>query len=251
MDRPDTSPQLLANTLRQFSIVNRFFSPHRSLLSRYIIADMLKEPRRCWRLMDAGAGGCDIDLWLLKVCRAKGLRLDIKCIDHDPRVVEYARCKTGHVPNIKIACADAMEIDKSGESFDYVLANHVLHHLAAADIGVFLQKADAVCQRVLLISDLLRSYFSYLIFAALARAFLRHSFAYTDGRISITKGFTRPELLEVVRNTRLKGSTVVDTAFPGHVYIVRRYEPINPQDNHRGTRLKSKGARLQQEPITV
>jgi 2-polyprenyl-3-methyl-5-hydroxy-6-metoxy-1,4-benzoquinol methylase len=175
---------------------------------------MLKQPRRDRRLLDVGAGGCDIDLWLIKTCRAKGLRLNITCLDHDRRVIADAHSKTRNVPNIKRVCANATEIQLLGRRFDYVIANHVLHHFTAPDIGIFLKKVDSVCERVLLVNDLLRSRCSYVFFAAFAKVFLRNSCAYTDGRISIRKGFTKPQLCEMLRNRRSACSALIDTTFP-------------------------------------
>lgn len=220
MDRPDLSREKLVNTLRQFSIVNQLFSCHHRLLKRYIIADMLKERRRSRRLLDVGAGGCDIDRWLIKTCRARGLQLDITCIDHDPRVVEYVRSRTGDVPGIEVRCAEAMEIDMFNERFDYVLANHLLHHLGSPDVETILKKISNVCDRVFLVNDLLRCYHSYLAYTIIAWILFRRCFAFTDGRISIKKRFTRREFLQLVRNTELKGQTIVGKAFPGHIYIV-------------------------------
>lgn len=233
MDRPDLSREKLVNTLHQFRIVNQFFSCHRRLLKRYVIADMLKEKRRSWRLLDVGAGGCDIDRWLIKTCRAKGLQLDITCIDHDPRVVEYARSRTSDVPGIEIRCAKAMEIDTFNERFDYILANHLLHHLGSHDVETILKKINNICDRVFLVNDLLRCYHSYLAFTIIAWILFRRSFAFTDGRISIRKGFTRHEFLEMIGKMEMKGTTIVNTAFPGHIYIVNHCDSADSSGNDR------------------
>ncbi len=57
MDRPDTSKDMLVRTLSQFRTINKFLSPHKRLLRQYIIADMIKEKKKRWRLLDLGAGG--------------------------------------------------------------------------------------------------------------------------------------------------------------------------------------------------
>ncbi|MBW8039986.1 MAG: methyltransferase domain-containing protein [Planctomycetes bacterium] len=233
MDRPDLSREKLVNTLRQFSIVNQLFSCHRRLLKRYIIADMLKERRHSRRLLDVGAGGCDIARWLIKTCRHRGLQLDITCIDHDPRVVEYARSRTSDVPGIEIRCAEAMEIDMFNERFDYVLANHLLHHLGSSDVETILKKISNVCDRVFLVNDLLRCYHSYLAFTIIAGILFRRSFAFTDGRISIRKGFTRHEFLEMTGKMEMEGTTIVSTAFPGHIYIVNCRDSVDSSGNDR------------------
>jgi len=220
MDKPETSAELLINTLRHFEVINRWLSSHRRLLNRYIIADMLKNNRQSRRLLDLGAGGCDIAIWLVKTCRWRGLKLSIVCIDHDSRVVDYARTQTSEFPEIEVVCGDALKIDECGERFDYVFANRVLHHLTSAEIQIMLKKIHIVCGRIFIINDLLRCYSSYLIFSMIASIFFHHSFVYEDGRLSIKKGFTLKELCQMVNSNSLNRQAIVGTAFPGHIYAV-------------------------------
>lgn len=220
MDRPDTSNDMLVRTLSQFRTINKFLSPHKRLLRQYIIADMIKEKKKRWRLLDLGAGGCDIDLWMLKTCRSKGIKLEITCIDHDLRVVNYAKARTKGIDGIHVICADAARIDHLGGCYDYVFANHFLHHISSENIKVILNNIITVCDRIFLINDIVRCYCSYLSYTLIGGAFFRHSFAYTDGKISIRKGFTRKELWKILCEAKLDAEVLVKTAFPGHVYIV-------------------------------
>lgn len=220
MDRPDTSEDMLVRTLGHFSTINKFLSPHKRLLRQYVIADMIKEKKQRWRLLDLGAGGCDIDLWMLKTCRSKGIKLDIVCIDHDLRVVDYAKARTKGINDIFIICADATRIDRLGGRYDYVFANHFLHHISQENTKVILNNIITVCDRIFLINDVIRCYSSYLLYTLIGSVFFRRSFACTDGKISIEKGFTRQELHKVLCDANPDAKIFVGTAFPGHIYMV-------------------------------
>src|SRR5690606_16373980 len=116
MDSPSASPQILSNTLRHFRFINKCLPCHRRLLKRFIINDMLQNPAPSATLLDLGAGVCDIDLWLARACKTRGLRLDILAVDRDPRIVDYARkmLKGNTDITITVVCADALDIDRLG-----------------------------------------------------------------------------------------------------------------------------------------
>ena len=69
-------------------------------------------------------------------------------------------------------------------------------------------------------SDLLRSRFSYALYAAGAKVLLRNSFAYDDGRLSIRKAFTKTEALRLVAEHPALQSLRVQTCFPGHLVFL-------------------------------
>ena len=91
---------------------------------------MRKAPEKAYTLLDIGCGGCDIPLWLLNNARTQGLELKVTCLDHDPRIVEYAQREYGNIPNLNIVCQKMSEIDQNHGFFDYVFANNFLHHVS-------------------------------------------------------------------------------------------------------------------------
>ena len=128
MDLPDVSEKKLMNTLRQFYLLNILFTRSRRLIKKYILADMLQSPGKIHEFLDLGAGGCDIAIWVLKRCRNLGLNVRITCLDHDPRIVKYARQKCRAYGEIRVIEASAAELETLAPS-DYIFANHLLHHL--------------------------------------------------------------------------------------------------------------------------
>ena len=194
-------------------------SSYRRLINSYIITDMLKSPQQAFSLLDIGAGGCDIDLWLLKACSHKDIEVHITCLDNDPRIVAFAQEKTRNLKNINICLADALEVDQLGQRYDYVFVNHFLHHLKDSEITLLMKKINEITQRVFLINDLLRSKLSFLLFTGFAGLFFSRSFAYTDGRISIKKGFTVKEFHEIATSLHTNKNIRVGTAVPGNLYM--------------------------------
>lgn len=221
MDLPDCDEAQLFRTLDQFHGINRLFSRVRGLLTRTILADM--KPGTLRHLVDLGAGACDIPVWLLDTARQRGLDLRITAIDADPRVVHYARQRYGEVPNLSILEHDALDLDRLAP-FDYLFANHFLHHLTDGVIPPLLAEAHRLCRRGFVISDLRRSPWSYLGFSLVARIY-RDSFARADGLVSIRKGFRPSDFTDIPVPLRIR------TALPGRIQLLGGCFGSNPSSN--------------------
>jgi 2-polyprenyl-3-methyl-5-hydroxy-6-metoxy-1,4-benzoquinol methylase len=145
MDLPASDPVLLERTLRQMGWINRLLSGSRRLIRRTILEDLRRHPGQppC-TLLDVGAGGCDIATWLAR----SEPSLRVVCLDHDPRVAAF--------PAVEVRLGSASELE-SMESFDYVFANHFLHHLPDEQIAPTLQAMLRRTRQMLVINDLLRS----------------------------------------------------------------------------------------------
>jgi len=211
MDLPDGDEAHLFRTLDQFHDINRLFSRVRGLLKRTVLADM--RPGTQYHLVDLGAGACDIPVWLLHEAKRRGLSLEVTAVDADPRVVRYAEERYGDHPGLNILQADALDLDTLAP-FDYLFANHFLHHLPDAALPPLIADAHRLARRGFVFSDLRRSPWSYLGFSLFARVY-RDSFARADGLLSIRKGFTPAEWTVLGGRT----PTRVRTAFPGRVQL--------------------------------
>ncbi|TVR32923.1 MAG: methyltransferase domain-containing protein [Spirochaetaceae bacterium] len=225
MDDPGSDRLQLEQTLGQFRLVNLLLSRIRSLLRRYVLRDMLARGVTHATVLDVGAGGCDVALWLLRAAERRGLSLSISCLDHDRRVLAYARRQVAEEPAIEVL--DSSVFDIRGQ-WDYVICNHFLHHLNDQQVGRFLDLSYQICGRRLLANDLLRSHWSLFGFRVFAALLLHNSFARSDGVLSIKRGFRPHELQRMVERSAWTNSpqSHTDTTArvlrlaPGRVVIV-------------------------------
>jgi len=218
MDLPDSDPVRLERTLRQFSWINLLLTGARGLLERTVLQDIRRRPGPC-TLLDVGAGGADLALWLVR--RAPSLR--ITCLDHDPRAVAYARRRCAGVERIRVQLGSAAELP-SLSRFDYVFANHFLHHLQDAQLAPTVAAMLRNARRLLVITDLLRSPASYFWYALFAAVFLHGSFAAYDGLLSIRRGFLPQELSALLACAAPESRLEVRREPPGRVVVIGRPE---------------------------
>ena len=209
MDLPDSDEAKLLNTLDQFHGINQVFSRVRSLLKRTILNEM--KPGTAYHLVDLGAGACDIPVWLLQQAERRGLDLRITALDADPRVIRYAQNRYGAIDRLTIVEADALDLD-AYPPFDFLFANHFLHHLPDDAIRTLIDDALRLSRIGAVFSDLRRSPWCYIGFWFAALIF-RNSFTREDGLVSIRKGF-QPQDFQDLEGYRIQ------TALPGRIQLV-------------------------------
>lgn len=197
MDCPSADPDRLIRTVRQFRLINLLLGRCRTLIRNRFIRRMRREPLRVWRVLDIGAGGCDLARWMARACRRRGLRVRITCLDHDPRIVAYARRACRGYPEIRVVHGSAQALGRLPE-FDFAFSNNFLHHLSDRDLAPVVRQILARCGQAVLLIDQRRSRVAFFAFSLFARAFLHRSYALADGRLSIRRAF-RPEELGGLR----------------------------------------------------
>jgi 2-polyprenyl-3-methyl-5-hydroxy-6-metoxy-1,4-benzoquinol methylase len=217
MDDPSCDERLLFRTFDQLALINRLIARCRSILTRYVLRDMERNSARAYRLIDLGAGGCDIARWLLAAAARRGLRLVVLALDSDPRAIAYARSR-GTPEGLCLERADLMDMARFGPA-DYVFCNHVLHHLSDEALPRAIGLMDRTATRLWLAADLRRSRLSYAAFHLLA-PLLRDSFAFEDGKRSIRRGFRADELRAAALAARPRAAIRVECLTPGRLLLV-------------------------------
>lgn len=167
MDDPHCDPQKLVRTVRQFRLINRLVARYRTILNRWILQDMRGAPEQAYRLVDLGAGGCDIPQWLLTQARRDQLTLDVEGWDNDPRITAYAQTTHDSTAALTIRTADALRTPIA-QPVDYLFGNHFLHHLSDDDIVALIRRWAPHVRRYMIFSDLRRGLAPYMGFTALS-----------------------------------------------------------------------------------
>ena len=195
MDSPDCDPALLTNTYRQFRLVNTLLARAKSVYRRWIRPAML-DRNTDYSLLDIGFGGGDIAMNMARWAQRDGYRLTVTGIEIDRRAYEYV--KTLEWPGkVTFHCRDAAELVETGETFDFVISNHLLHHLDTDSLPVMLEQAQRLARRRAMFVDIRRSDLAYALFSMLTSMGFRHSYIRPDGLASIRRSYTRDELAAI------------------------------------------------------
>lgn len=197
MDDPHCDPGKLRRTYRQFHTLNRLISRWGHIYREEIEPRLEASPGRSFSLLDIGCGGGDIASRLAGLAAAGGHELEVTGIDSDERAIDFAR--SGPNPHgVRYLRASAGTLAGRGRRFDFVISNHLLHHLDGGERSRLLEAASTLCRERVLFCDIERSDAAWLLFAILTRPIFRDSFITEDGLRSIRRSYRREELEDVL-----------------------------------------------------
>jgi hypothetical protein len=207
MDDPHASPQDLAAALRYLRTVNARLGGTKAALRQF------QRWARDWpqgdargpiRILDIGAGSCDIPLAIARWARQAGHRVCITAVDRHPVTCGLAReFLAAHggeaAADITIVQEDALRLTEGFEAgaFDYAHAGLFLHHLRDVEVMTALRIMQRLSMRGVIWNDLVRVMWPrVMLWPALigAPAIVRH-----DAIVSVQAGFTRSEAMDMAR----------------------------------------------------
>ena len=216
MDRSDADPKRLKKTIEQFTLLNRLFSSAVPLFKKVVLPLLRADPDREWTFLDFGSGGGDIDRAIVRLCRRRGLKVKITALDLDPRVLPWAIELCRGFPEITPVTGSVFDLGALGE-FDFILSNHTLHHFDYPQVRRAVELCLTHARKGFLLNDLRRSFWAYVGYTIFTGLFIHGSLAFYDGRLSIRRGFTIPELEKELAG--LSRPVAIGRASPARVYL--------------------------------
>jgi SAM-dependent methyltransferase len=196
LDSSDFCGIELAHALCDLERFNHWLGGNRSVI-RAIRRALALLPKRPLTVVDIGCGSGDALRALAKWSAAQSIPLRLYGLDANPSVIELARNRSRHVPNISYVVGDAFGPELRSLEPDIVVANQFFHHFPSSALE---EHVPSLLRhtRALVISDLHRSVVAHAGFGVLARLLNASPLAIHDGLVSIRRGFRRPELEALV-----------------------------------------------------
>ncbi len=194
MDNPDCDPNELNKTYRQFRHVNSLISRWESIYRNWI-RPRCKEAGTSCSLLDIGFGGGDIPIRLKHWAEGDNIPLQVTAIDTDKRALKFVeQAYKGRNHKVDFRLASSTELLQAGEQYDFVISNHLLHHLDRNEFENLLDEASKLSTGAVLFNDIERGDLAYFFFQLIARPWFRSSFIVEDGLTSIKRSYTLKEL---------------------------------------------------------
>jgi len=147
-----------------------------------------------FRLLDVACGHGDLLRSIARWGQARGLKLTLEGIDLNPGSAVTAASATPPGTAITWRTGDVFHYAPAPKP-DFIVSSQFTHHLDDAQLALFLRWMNAHAGRGWFILDLHRHWFAYYGFKLLSWAARWHPIMRHDGAVSVTRGFTRAELL--------------------------------------------------------
>ncbi|MEQ8523839.1 methyltransferase domain-containing protein [Gracilimonas sp.] len=195
MDHKDCDPALLENTYRQFATINLLLSQWKSIYKNELRP--LMHESKTYTLLDIGFGGGDVPIQLTEWAKKDGIDVKITAIETDKRAFDYVQ-KIDTPNEITFKYCSSTDLLSESVSFDFVISNHVLHHLSEHQTNQILKEAKALASQKVIFNDIERSDIGFALFTTFARLIFRNSFIVADGLTSIKRSYTKAEIKEMI-----------------------------------------------------
>jgi ubiquinone/menaquinone biosynthesis C-methylase UbiE len=220
MDLPGADPVEHAGALRGLALINRFLGGSRAVLAE--LSPLIVGLPQPVRILDVATGFADIPRAIVRWARRRGVRVEIECLDQSRQALELAAAASAAYPELRFTPGDALSLPDPPASFDVVLSSLFLHHLEGDQPVRFLRELLRVARRGVVVNDLRRGRWPYLMTWLSLHLFSRNRLIRFDGPLSIRRAYREAELRELAAAAGWEGARVTRYAFFRQVLTVRQ-----------------------------
>lgn len=202
MDDFSIQDNRIDSALRELRLINYFLGGNSS--SKHgvekIIPDLQQEKIF---LLDVGSGSSDV----LDDLKKKHRAITIISMDKNRRVCNFIKKNSNLKPII--VCADVFNLPFKNKSVDIIHASLFLHHFDLPRLKNILRAFLLIARRGIVINDLRRALFAFLGIKILTILFSRSELVKNDAPVSVRKGFTKSELINLLREAHFSSYEII------------------------------------------
>lgn len=205
MDDPGLDPAEHRAALAGLTRVNRL-SFSADVLWPAVAKLARRNPGRTLRVLDIATGNGDVPLGLWKKARRHAVRLEVTGCDISPTAIRSAM-ETAAGTDIRFFTHDVIR-DPLPAGYDVVTCSLFLHHLSEEDALTVLRRMRDAAGELVLVNDLERSRFGFVLAWAGTRVLSRSPVVRYDGPASVRSAFSPREALTLANRAGLTGASV-------------------------------------------
>lgn len=206
MDQPGLDEQSHRRALAALRRINRISRTGRvawGAIERLAASD----PDRTWRVLDVASGGGDVAIDVARRAVRRGRKVLVDACDINPFAVRYANARAAEkrVENVSFFRCDVLE-GPLPDGYDVVMCSLFLHHLDEESAIALLSKMAAAARKLVVVNDLRRSTWGYLLAWLGCRILTRSPVVHVDGPRSVQAAFSLDEIRGVAQRSGLKSA---------------------------------------------
>ncbi len=160
-----------------------------------------------------GTGYADIPRAVVRWGRERGLAVEIDALEPHPLIRGLAARACADYPEIHVRDGNGLALPYPDGSLDVAFAPQILHHMEGDEPVRFLRELDRVARCGVVVSDLRRGAWPYLLTRATLYVLSQSPLIRHDGLVSIRRGFLPQELLDLAAAASWKAPRVYGHPF--------------------------------------
>jgi ubiquinone/menaquinone biosynthesis C-methylase UbiE len=211
----------LAASLDDIDRLNGWFGGYALTLREIRRAAARTPPGRTFVVVDVGGGRGDLAVRVARWCRRSGRRARIVVVDRDAASLRLGAAACAAYGEIARVRADATALPIREASADVVTAALVLHHLDPDGAVVSLAEMAAASRGAVVVNDLLRAWWSWVLVWLTTRLLARHRFSRHDGPLSVRRAYAPDELRRLAEKGGLTALRVLPRRLRARVLAVQ------------------------------
>lgn len=199
MDQTALARPLLDEVLKDINKVNNMLGGY-AITKEAVLALIKNTPQEQYTILDMGCGDGTMLREIAALFRERQIKAQFIGIDINEGTIQIAKEQVGPFSEITFLQQDILAENKEELQCDILLCTLTMHHFSDEQIPVFLNKFAQLASIGVVINDLQRSKWAYVLFKVFSVFFIKTPIAKCDGLLSIQKGFLKTELLQYAKN---------------------------------------------------
>ncbi|HMJ48937.1 MAG TPA: methyltransferase domain-containing protein [Ferruginibacter sp.] len=193
IDRDDIAFADIQQNLKELDFINTHLGGHSITTEGF---EKLATDKKDISVCEIGCGGGDNLNAIYRCCSKKNIHLKLTGIDINPDCIAYARKNTPIDANDFIV-SDYRDVDFGDNNPDIIFTSLFCHHFRNEEVMNMLRWMKTNSRIGFFINDLHRHSLAYSFIKIATKVFSRSYLVKNDAPISVAKGFTKKEWIEL------------------------------------------------------
>ncbi|MEQ8242462.1 methyltransferase domain-containing protein [Fulvivirga sp.] len=197
MDDLESSGEVIALTLKELETINKWLGGNFVTIDG--ISQLIKNKTGKITVADLGCGGGDMLKLIARWGRKIKVDFDLKGIDANPNIIEFARENCKGYPEISFECININDEAFTNKAYDIITATLFTHHFTNEELKAQLFSFSKQSKIGVVINDLHRHWFAYYSIKWLTKLFSKSEMVRNDAAVSVMRSFRKKELRSLLK----------------------------------------------------
>jgi 2-polyprenyl-3-methyl-5-hydroxy-6-metoxy-1,4-benzoquinol methylase len=205
MDDLNCSGTVVDQTLKELEFINKWLGGNAVTLDGFrTLSAGNSLTNSSLKIADLGCGGGDMLKLLSKHFKKKKLTAQFVGIDANPNIIAYAWVNSSDHLDITYETQDILSPEFRTEEYDIVFATLFFHHFTSQQLIEIFASLKKQTRVGIVINDLHRHWLAYWSIKILTRLFSKSSMVRYDAPLSVLRGFTKNEIIEILQKAGIR-----------------------------------------------